>query len=154
MKTKTLLATLLLMVCSNLMAQEDMYQYLTVTYSETETSISLPIVQRISFEDNYLVVTTAEGTCRFPLSLVNKLSFTESAESPTAIEAIPEQAKELTFKNGTLAVKGDGLLRIYSTNGALVNIANVKEGANISLDNLPAGVYIVRMNDKAIKVRK
>ena len=53
-----------------------------------------------------------------------------------------------------LAVKGDGFLRIYSTNGALVNVAYVKEGANVSLDNLPAGVYIVRMGDKTIKVRK
>lgn len=154
MKTKNLLATLVLMFCTNLMAQEETYQYLTVTYNETETNISLPVVQRISFEDSYLVVTTTEGTYRFPLSLMNKLTFTESTESPTAIEAMPEQAKGLTFKDGTLAVKGDGLLRIYSTNGALVNIANVKEGANISLDNLPAGVYIVRMNDKTIKVRR
>jgi hypothetical protein len=151
MKTKELLATLLLMFCTNMLAQEDMFQYLTITYSEAETNISLPIVQRLSFEDNYLVVTTTTGTHRFPLTILDKISFTESA---TAIEAMPEQAKDLTFKNGTLSVKGDGLLRIYSTNGALVNIANVKEGANISLDNLPAGVYIVRMNDKAIKVRK
>lgn len=142
------------MFCTNLMAQEETYQYLTVTYSETETNISLPVVQRIFFEDSSLAITTTEGTYRFPLALMNKITFTESAESPTAIEAMPEQAKDLTFKDGTLAVKGDGLLRIYSTNGALVSIANVKEGANISLDNLPAGVYIVRMNDKTIKVRR
>ena len=149
MKTKNILAAVLLMISANAMADE--YQYLTITYSGSESHISLPIVQRISFEDDYLKVTTSEGWEKFPISIVEKITFTESA---TAIEALPEQAKDLTYKDGTLAIKGDGLLRIFSTNGALVSIANVKEGANVSLDKLPAGVYIVRMGDKTIKVKR
>ena len=149
MKLKSLFAALLLMVSNNMMA--DGYQYLTISYAGTESNISLPIVQRISFEDNYVVVTTTEGSARFPISLTEKITFTESA---TAIEALPEEAKDLTYKDGTLAVKGDGLLCIYGTNGALVNIAYVKEGANVSLEKLPAGIYIVRMGDKTIKIRK
>jgi hypothetical protein len=129
----------------------DEYNYLTITCNGTERTISLPTVQRISFVDSFVVVTTTEGTHKYPISIVDKIFFTENA---TAIEALPEQTENLTFKNGTLAVKGDGFLRIYSTNGALVNVAYVKEGANVSLDNLPAGVYIVRMGDKTIKVRK
>ena len=140
---------MLLMVGINIKA--DGYQYLTVTYAGTESSISLPVVQRISFEDSRMVVTTSDGSFSYPLSMLEKITFTEDA---TAIEALPEQAKDLTYKNGVLAVKGDGLLRIYSTNGALVNIAYVKEGANISLAGLPTGIYIVRMGDKTIKVRR
>lgn len=151
MKAKILLAAMLLMASANMMAQENQYQYLTISYSDSESNISLPLVQRISFENGYVVVTTTEGKHSYPLSLTNKISFTESA---TAIEALPEQAKGLTYKNGTLAIKGDGLLRIYNAAGALVNIANVKEGANVTLENLPAGVYIVRMNDKTIKVKR
>lgn len=148
MKAKLLLAALLFMVGQGMMADE----YLTISYNGSlEHNLSLPLVQRISFEENYLVVTTTESTHRFPISIIDKISFTESA---TAIEALPEEVKGLTYKNGTLAVRGDGLLRIFSTNGALLNIANVKEGANISLDNLPAGVYIIRLGDKTIKVRK
>ena len=134
---------MLLMVGANVMADE--YQYLTITYSDTERSISLPIIQKISFADDYVVVTTTEGVHKYPISLLDKITFTENA---TAIKDLPEQAKDLTFKDGTLAVKGNGL------NGALVSIANVKEGANINLGNFPAGVYIVRMGDKTIKVRK
>lgn len=151
MKTKNILAALLLTISANAMADEEMYQYLTITYTGSVSNIYLPIVQRISFEDDYLKVTTSEGWEKFPLSLVEKITFTES---PTAIEALPEQAENLTYKDGTLAIKGDGLLRIFSTNGALISIANVKEGANVSLDKLPAGVYIVRMGDKTIKVRR
>ena len=149
MKTKTFLAALLLMASTSMMA--DNFQYLTLTYDNHEQNISLPIVQRISFEEDYVVVTTTEGTHRYPITLLEKITFTESA---TAIEALPEQLENLTYKNGTLAIKGDGLLRVYSANGALVSVANVKEGANISLDKLPAGVYVVRMGDKTIKVRR
>ena len=149
MKVKLFLAAMLLMVGANVMADE--YQYLTITYSDTERSIYLPIIQKISFADDYVVVTTTEGVHKYPISLLDKITFTENA---TAIKDLPEQAKDLTFKDGTLAVKGNGLLRIYGANGALVSIANVKEGANINLGNFPAGVYIVRMGDKTIKVRK
>lgn len=147
MKTKNILAALLLMACTNVMADK----YLTITYGGAEQNISLPIVQRISFNEGKIVVTTSEGTHTYPLSILDKITFTESAD---AIKSLPEQLENLTYKDGTLAVKGDGFLRIYSTNGSLVSIANVKEGANISLGNLPAGVYIVRMGDKTIKVRK
>ena len=149
MKVKLFLAAMLLMVGANVMADE--YQYLTITYSDTERSIYLPIIQKISFADDYVVVTTTEGVHKYPISLLDKITFTENA---TAIKDLPEQAKDLTFKDGTLAVKGNGLLRIYGANGALISIANVKEGANINLGNFPAGVYIVRMGDKTIKVRK
>lgn len=149
MKAKLFLAAMLLTLGSNMMADE--FNYLTITYSDLEHNISLPLVQKISFADGFVVVATTEGTHKYPISLLDKITFTDNA---TAIEALPEEAKGLTYKEGTLAVRGDGLLRIYGTNGALVNIANIKEGANISFDKLPAGVYIVRMGDKTIKVRK
>lgn len=147
MKTKKILAALLLMTSTNMMADK----YLTITYGGNEQNISLPIVQKITFEDGYVVVTTSDGKHSYPISVLDKMTFTESAD---AIKALPEQAENLTYKDGTLAIKGDGMLRIYNTAGALVSIANVKEGANISLDNLPSGVYVVRMGNKVIKVRK
>lgn len=149
MKTKSILAALLLMVSTSLMADD--YNYLTITYSNTEESIPLPVVQKITFEEGYVVVTTEEGKHSYPISILDKITFTETA---TAIEALPEQAENITYKNGTLAIKGDGMLRVYNTSGALVCIAHVKEGANVSLGNLPTGIYIVRMGDKTIKIRK
>ncbi|MBP5392850.1 MAG: T9SS type A sorting domain-containing protein [Bacteroidaceae bacterium] len=148
MKTKIFFAVLLLAFSTGMMADKS----LTITYSNTEQNISLPIVKRIFFQDDCIKVTTTNGeTHSFALSGLEKITFTDS---PDAIKALPEQEENLTYKDGTLAVKGDGLLRIHSMNGALVSIAQVKEGANISLDNLPAGVYVVNMNGKAIKVRK
>ena len=149
MTTKHFLAALLLMFSANMMA--DNYNFLTLSHNGMEESIPLPVVQRISFEEGYVVVTTTEGKHSYPISSMEKITFTENA---TAIEALPEQAEDLTYKDGTLAIKGDGMLRVYNTSGALVSIAYVKEGANINLGKLPAGVYIVRMGEKTIKIRK
>ena len=151
MKTKTLLAALLLMVGTSMMA--DNFQYLTLTYGNSEHNISLPIVQKITFENDYVVVTTSEGKHSYPISILDKMTFT-TKDDATAINALPEQTENMTCKDGTLSVKGNGLLRVYNTAGALVSIANVKEGANINIGNLPTGVYVVRMGDKTIKIRK
>lgn len=149
MKTRNLLAALLLLACTSMLA--DNFKYLTISYNGTEQNISLPIVQKITFQNGYVVVTTTEGENSYPISVMERITFTESAD---AIKALPEQAENLTYENGTLAIKGNGLMRVYNTSGALVSIANIKEGANISLDGLPTGVYIVRMGDKAIKIKK
>ena len=149
MKTKNLLAALLLMACTTMLA--DNYKYLTISYNGTEQNISLPIVQKITFQDGYVVVTTSEGTHSYPISVMERITFTETAD---AIKALPEQTEEMTYENGTLAIKGNGLMRVYNTSGALISVANIKEGANISLDGLPTGIYIVRLGDKAIKIKK
>jgi len=151
MQTKNILAAMLLMACTSLMADES--KYLTITTSGTERDIPLPIVQKITFEEGNVVVKTAEGKHSYPIALLDKMTFT-TKDDATAINALPEQAENMTCKDGTLSVKGNGLLRVYNTAGALISIANVKEGANISLTDLPTGVYIVRMGDKVIKVRK
>ena len=148
MKTKFFLAVMLLAFSTGMMADK----YLTVTYNGAEESISLPLVKRIFFQDDCIKVTTTNGeTHTFALSNFEKITFTESAD---AIKALPEQEENLTYKDGKLAVKGDGLLRIYGMSGTLICIAQVKDGANVSFDNLPAGVYIVSNDGKTIKVRK
>ena len=74
--------------------------------------------------------------------------------NPTAIKALPTQEKGLTYKGGTLKVTGTGVLRIYNSAGALLQIAHVKDAANINLSALPKGVYVVNMGQKTIKVKK
>ena len=151
MKTKNILAAMLLMISSNMLAEET--KALTISYSDTEQSIPLPIVQKITFENGYVVVITKEGKHSYPLSVLDKITFT-TVDDATAIEALPEQVEDMTYQNGTLSVKGNGLLRVYSANGALVSIANVSEGANVNLNGLAAGIYVVRMGDKVIKIKK
>ena len=129
----------------------DKYNFLTVS-TTGEEYISLPAIQKITFADGNCVVTTTTGDYTYPLSEVKKMYF--SVDDPTAIEALPQETENLQYKDGKLKVNGDGMLRIYSSNGALVQMANVKKGANISLASLQSGLYIVSMGDKTIKVTK
>lgn len=146
---KHVLAAILMMACTTMWA--DKYNFLTVS-ATGEEYISLPTIQKITFADGNCVVTTTSGDYTYPLSEIKKMYF--SVDDPTAIEALPQQAENLQYKDGKLKVDGDGMLRIYSSNGALVQLANVKKGANINLSNLKSGLYIVNMGDKTIKLTK
>ncbi|MBQ9523779.1 MAG: T9SS type A sorting domain-containing protein [Bacteroidaceae bacterium] len=149
MNMKHLLTAILLMASTTMWA--DNYNFLTVS-STGEEYISLPTIQKITFSDGNCVVTTTNGDYTYPLNEIKKMYF--SVDDPTAIEALPQEAENLKYKNGKLKVEGDGMLRIYSSNGALVQLANVKKGANINLSNLKSGLYIVNMGDKTIKITK
>ena len=146
---KYFLLAVMMMACTTMWA--DKYNYLTVSASGDEF-ISLPTIQKITFANGNCVVATTSGEYTYPLSEIKKMYF--SVEDPTAIEALPQEAKNLQYKDGKLKVEGDGMLRIYGANGALVQMANVKKGANINLSNLKPGLYIVNMGDKSIKLTK
>lgn len=149
MNMKHLLMAILLMASTTMWA--DNYNFLTVS-STGEEYISLPTIQKITFSDGNCVVTTTNGDYTYPLNEIKKMYF--SVDDPTAIEALPQEAENLKYKNGKLKVEGDGMLRIYSANGALIQLANVKKGANINLGSLKPGMYIVNMGDKTIKLTK
>ncbi|MBR4644291.1 MAG: T9SS type A sorting domain-containing protein [Bacteroidaceae bacterium] len=149
MNMKHFLVAILLMASTTMWA--DKYNFLTVS-SSGEDYISLPTIQKITFANGNCVVTTTTGEYTYPLSEIKKMYF--SVDDPDAIEALPQEAENLQYKDGKLRVDGDGMLRIYSANGALVQMANVKKGANINMNNLKSGLYIVNMGDKTIKLTK
>lgn len=146
---KHVFAAVLMMACTTMWA--DNYNYLTVS-ATGEEYISLPTIQKITFADGNCIVTTTAGDYTYPLSEIKKMYF--STEDPTAIEALPQEAENLQYKDGKLTVAGDGMLRIYNSNGALVQMANVQKGANINLGNLKSGLYIVNMGNRTIKLTK
>ena len=146
---KYVLAAIMMMACATTWA--DKYNFLTVS-TTGEEYILLPAIQKITFADGNCVVTTTTGDYTYPLSEIRKMYF--SVDDPTAIEALPQEADNLQYRDGKLKVDGDGMLRIYSSDGAMVRMANVKKGANISLDSLKPGLYIVNMGDKTIKLTK
>lgn len=149
MNMKHFLVAILLMASTTMWA--DKYNFLTVS-SSGEDYISLPTIQKITFANGNCVVTTTTGEYTYPLSEIKKMYF--SVDDPDAIEALPQEAENLQYKDGKLRVDGDGMLRIYSANGVLVQMANVKKGANINMNNLKSGLYIVNMGDKTIKLTK
>ena len=146
---KTLIIAALLLSSVNMMADDS--KYLTVACGDTEQSLTLATVQKITFDATDVIVTTTEGEVKFPLSEMKKMTFTAT---PTAIEAMPIESEGLKMQDGKLVVNGKGTLRIYNASGALVGISAV-EGENIvDLQNLQRGLYIVNLGEQTIKVQK
>ena len=132
-------------------SKADDLNYLTVAYNKVEKSITLSTVQKITFNSTEVLVTTTEGVVTFPLSEMEKMTFTAE---PTAIEKLPEVSDNLRFENGRLQT-GTGILRVYNTGGALIQIANVKEEhGSVNLEGLPKGLYIVSQGKETIKIKK
>lgn len=148
---KKSLVMALLLSAGSMSAMADDYKYLTVATSNAEESIELATIQKITFEGTNVVVTTSAGQATFPQSEMQKMFFSTTA---TAIEAMPQQSESLKVNKGILNVKGNGMLHIYGSNGALQRMAKVEGEAKISLNNLPKGVYIISMGNQTIKVSK
>lgn len=149
---KKMILTGIILACG-LTAMADDYQYLTVAHADVEQSIELAAIQKITFDTKAgnVVVTTTEGTVNFPITEMEKMFF---SATPTAIKAMPLQSNDLKMENGELNVEGNGMLRIYSSNGTLQRMASVKKGDKVSLENLPKGLYIINMGKQSIKVQR
>ena len=146
---KLLVTALILGSSTNVMADD--YKYLTAKYNNEEKSIELASIRKITFEAGDVVVYTSEGQVKFPLSEMEKMLF---SEAPTAIESMPMETASMKVSGGVLSVSGNGLLRIYSSNGQLQQMAKVDGSSRISLQNLPKGVYIINIGNQSIKFNK
>ncbi len=147
-----MIASLLLMAVVSLTARaDDGYGYLTAVYNGTEESYELATVQKITFEEGYVVITTSRGETRLPQSEMEKMYFSIVA---TAVDQLPGQSPRLRMEGGLLRASGEGLLHIYNAAGQLLRMASVEGEMNISLATLPKGVYVANMGDETIKIVK
>lgn len=146
---KLLLAALILGSSANAMADD--YKYLTAKYNNEEQSIELATIRKITFETGNVVVYTSEGQVTFPLSEMEKMFF---SDIPSAIESMPMETASMKVSDGVLCVSGKGLLRIYSSNGQLQQMAKVDGSARISLQSLPKGIYVANLGNQSIKFNK
>lgn len=135
----------------------DDYKYLTVyDKNGNATDIELSKLQKITFTATDMVAKTDAGEQSFALANLLKMAF---AQNPTPVEGVKAATDgKLQFANGSLVVGSDAkgeTLAVYAQDGALVMQQKVGEnGAAVSLNALPKGVYVVRVGNTAIKVSK
>lgn len=149
MNKKTLIFSALMMVSMTILADD--YNYLTVASGNTKQSIELATVEKITFENGNAVVYTTGENFTFPLSELQKMTFDVN---PTLVKSLPKASENLKYNKGQLQVSAKGTLCIYDAAGALVSIAKVDEKSNVNLSGLTSGLYIIRLGDQTIKIRK
>lgn len=143
---------LVTLMCASAMAQTDDSKYLTAQSTTGSQSVELSIVHKITFADGNAVINVVSGEpITLPLATLQKMYFTSE---PTAIAALPGEAEGLKVNAGSVSVSENGLLCVYKMNGQLVSLAKVAAGQNVNISTLPAGTYIIKLGDKAIRVTK
>lgn len=134
---KQLLSLLLLfMVCSSVSASTVMLIH--PKEGGTATRVLLSEQPVATYEGEELVIATTSTTLRFPLSSIERLTFSE--EETTAVPSISvlqDQAGESS---------------VYNMEGQLLK--TVPAGQAVSVDQLPAGLYIIKNNITTYKLLK
>lgn len=130
----------------------DFYLWVTQT-SGDETSWAVSEVQKITFSGSNVIVTATDGTsATFAMSDVSKLNF---QTSPTAINSLQvESPVRFVGDNLQVSASEGTAVDVYSATGALVGKAYVNGSGQVSLSNLPKGVYMVKVGGKTSKVLK
>lgn len=145
---KHLLLTLLTL--ATLSAHADDYSYLTTQLQDNvENSVELTEVKKITFSATEVKIYTTSDILTYALTDIKKIYF---ASEPTDVQLLQSESKSLKSVNGTLEVKGTGLLRVYSSAGTLLQVAKIEGSANVSLESLSEGTYIIAFGDESIKV--
>jgi len=143
---------LTLFTLATLSVQADDYSYLTTQMQDnTENSVKLTEVKKITFSATEVKIYTTSDILTYALTDMKKIYF---ASEPTDVKSLKSESKSLKSINGTLEVNGTGLLRVYSSSGILLQVAQVKGSANVSLESLSKGTYIIAFGDESIKVTR
>jgi hypothetical protein len=124
-------------------------------------------LQKFSFSDDNLLVDLIGGSVKtYNLAGVRKISFVTdgSIDVPTAItdpelssaqgiSLYPNPAENMLYLKNL--PEGISLCSIYTAAGILVlSVQTSGEGNSINISNLPKGLYLIRINNQALKFIK
>lgn len=151
MKLKTILSMMLLAFGLQQAKAEGGNKYLDVHRNDATCSYELATVKKILFQQDNTVILLGEEEVTIPSAQMTKIAFSSIG---TSIEKLPLKEQGLQFVAGEIKVQKAGLLRVYNTAGAMVGAVKVADNATVSLNSLPAGIYVVAQGNKTIKINK
>lgn len=108
----------------------------------------------VTMADDYLVITLSDNsTASYDLYQVSKYTFGSS----TGISKVLS-SKDISLSGDNIIFQGitNGKVDVSSLSGAKANASVSESGGNtvVSLSSLPAGVYVVKVNNAVIKISK
>jgi hypothetical protein len=143
---KKLLLSILLVIFVMQGYSRDIYMY-----NGTNVVQTIPNIRKITFSDKTMCVEQSKGTVTsVNLSDFNNFSFFKR-NYPDAINTIVSGSASCGFDGKTLTVRHAQCVNVLSLQGVqLIHHPFLGNEARISLDNLPAGLYLVEIiaNDK------
>ena len=122
----------------------------------TACALSPENVRCITFDNGRMVVKTVSGTTQtWEVSAVRKCYFGTAPELPTGMTTPSATCWTVCGDNVMVNSASASVLTVLNAEGRLVLMQHVVAGKSaVSLANLPASVYLVRMNGKTLKLMK
>ena len=154
MKRKVLQLALLatLLWGGSMQTRADGFAVLTVTMNDETVYYQVTDIRKITFDYSNMVLHLTNGeTEELPLSVVNEITV---GDGSAGIAMFGSDKTGLKLKDGMLSLNltNGGTVTIYDTAGKTIRSLQAKAGQNtISLNQLPKGVYIVRVNGASQK---
>ena len=109
---------------------------------------------RVTFAGEQLSIVSSSATMEFNCRNVKNWHF---VDTPSSVENIAAEAK-VKLEGGALLISGitdDTAIALYSVDGVAVKHSAVIGGTcTISLDDIQAGIYIVKFNNTTFKFLK
>lgn len=117
----------------------------TLNSGESE-SYALDEQPHVRFADGMMEISSTVLEASYPRSEVKSMDFTSVT---TGVGTLEEDTVRYVFRNNVFECEGHGI-RVYDLGGSCVAAGT----GIVSLQELPAGIYIINVNEKSIKVIK
>lgn len=119
--------------------------------NEQTNTFEVAQLQKISFQDNNVVVLKTDGSSEtFAISGISKMYF---GELTTGINEMALESADV-WDGKSLKVNGNTPVEVFNSSGIAVAKGKYEKGDVISLENLPKGIYVVKMGNKSLKIAK
>lgn len=119
-------------------------------------SVSLADISQITFVGDNMTITTLNGEDSvFKLADIESITFDLVTSSTDKITADLDNDLTIAVDGGIMSVTSTSdspvNVAVYSINGTLVTLSNGHGNVSVDFNPMPAGIYIVKANNKTIK---
>lgn len=150
---KTLILSLL--ACAAFTANADDIINLKVATKSGETSFDIKEIEKITFDGDKMTVSQFEKAATdFDINSIDEMTFYVISGVENVYDFDLENRLNVKVNRNILTATQPGQhlsLRIFDLNGRAIDSREAEEELSYTLSDLPKGIYVIIVNDKAIK---
>jgi hypothetical protein len=148
---RKLLLSLLALFCSIIAKAEDKSLIITFSDNTTQTFV-LAALPQITMSNNKMTISAGSTTAEYDLYKIKTFTFSGTTE----IKDIENNSSIIAEGDKIIIEGANANVRIFSVDGktATLKTTNLSSPTIIDISSLGRGVYIIKANDKTLKISK
>ena len=148
---RKLLLSLLALFCSIIAKAEDKSLIITFSDNTTQTFV-LSALPQITMANNKMTISASSTTAEYDLYKIKTFTFSGT----TGIENIENNSSIIAEGDRIIIEGANANVRIFSVDGKTTTLktTSLSNSTIIDISSLGRGVYIIKANDKTLKISK